>query len=165
MRKTERPLSLLLLVSLLLSNTARPTEMPSPQLSKEPLTEEISYRLLKSDRRQFGKELSVANYAVSVDCLLDRPQVEQLICRVLQNERPAPFSILSIEIFYKLDKSFAAIGLESQGNKRRQYGLAGYLWNMKLPNQQDRLMVYRDVQGNILDPPKFYYFDHTKACK
>ena len=121
--------------------------------------EEISYRLLDFNRRQFG-DTKIANYAISIDRFLDRPQIEQLICQILQKEKPTYFSILSIEISYKLDKRVSAL-LEREW---MEHIIAGYHWNIELPDQPLRLMIFRDVQGNFLDPTQFYDFDYAKAC-
>jgi hypothetical protein len=124
-------------------------------------TEEISYRLLDFNRRQFG-DTKIANYAISIDRFLDRPQIEQLICQILQKEKPTYFSILSINISYNLAKR---IPLPLLGSEWMEHVIASYQWNIELPNQPLPLMIFRDVQGNFLDPPQFYDFDHTKACK
>jgi hypothetical protein len=126
-------------------------------------TEEISYRLLDFNRRQFG-DTKIANYAISIDRFLDRPQIEQLICQILQKEKPTYFSILSIEISYNLDKRIPPV-LPNLDRELMKHLIAGYQWNIELPNDSLQLMIFRDVQGNFLDPPQFYDFDHTKACK
>jgi hypothetical protein len=127
------------------------------------VAEEMPYRLLHSDWRQFGTT-KIANYAISIDRFLDRPQIEQLICQVLQDEKPSSYAILSIVIFYNLEKWIPG-GLPSLDSERRWHYIAGYLWNRDLPNRTKQLTVYRDVHGNFLDPPQFYDFDHTKVCK
>jgi hypothetical protein len=125
--------------------------------------EEISYHLLDLDIRQIGDAKAVS-YSISIDRFLDHPQIEQLICQVFRKEKSSFYSMLSVLIFYDLDKYIPG-GLPSLDRERREHTIAVYSWSIELPDQPLRLAVYRDVQGNFLDPPKFYDFDHAKACK
>ncbi len=128
------------------------------------MPEEISYRLLDSSTRQFGK-MTTANYTVSVDRFLDRSQIEQLICEVIRDQKPAPSSILGISIFYNLDKALVTGGLPSLERERLEHIIADYAWNISLPDKRDRLLIWRDAQGKLIDKATFHEFDHTKACK
>ncbi len=122
----------------------------------------IRYRLLELDRRQPGNT-EIAGYAISIDRFLDRPQVEQLICQMLRNEKPVNFSMLSILIFYNLD-AYIPGGFPSFDRERREHYIAIYRWALKIPVRPDRLVLYRDAKSNLLDPPRFFEFDHRKAC-
>lgn len=124
--------------------------------------EAISYRLLDSSRRKSG-DLIFADYALSVDRFLDRSQVERLICQVLRDQKPAPSSTLGISIFYNLDKAFVTGGLPNLERKRLEHAIADYFWNKSLPEKRNRLLIWRDAEGNLVE--KFYDFDHTTACK
>ncbi|MBZ5498690.1 MAG: hypothetical protein LAP85_20020 [Acidobacteriia bacterium] len=126
------------------------------------MPEKISYRLLDSSRRQFG-DLSAVDYALSVDRFLDRPQIEELICQVLRDQKPAPSSALGISIFYNLDKAFVTGGLPNIEQRRLDHAIADYFWNKSLPDKRNRLLIWRDARGNLVK--KFYDFDHTDACK
>ncbi len=125
--------------------------------------EELSYRLLDLNRRQFG-DTKIANYAISIDRFLDLPQINQLICQMLRKEKPTNFSLLSIEILFGTNKPISG-GLPSLEREWLEHIVATYSWSINLPNRPIRLVVWRDAQGNLLDPPQFYDFDHTKACK
>jgi hypothetical protein len=125
--------------------------------------EEISYPLLDLDIRQIGDAKAVS-YSISIDRFLDRPQIEQLICQVLRKEKPAFSSMLSVLIFFGTDHYMPG-GLPSLDTERAEHTIAIYNWSIDLPDRPKRLMVRRDGQGNFLDPPQFYDFDHAKACK
>ena len=125
-------------------------------------TDELSYRVLYSSNRPGGRSIG---YVVSVDHLLDRNQIEKLICRVLLNEKAPTSSIVGVSIYYKLDKYVPTGGLPNLEAELREHDVADYLWNADFPGARKRLTVIRDAKGNILDPPQANEFDHTTACR
>ena len=97
----------------------------------------------------------------SLDCC----DVERLICRVLFEQKPESFSGLQISIYHDLDEYIPPAGAPTLEAKLWDHALASYMWNVKLPDIKNRLMVERNTRGEDLNPPQFYDFDHTVACK
>jgi hypothetical protein len=125
------------------------------------MSEEIPYRFLEPP--YIDAKSTTINYQVSVDRFLDRLQIEQLICRVLRDHKPISFRELRISIFYKLDEWLFTGGFAPLERKYREHIIAEYWWTMSLSDKRDRLLISRDVKGNLV--PAFYEFDHTKSCK
>jgi len=131
--------------------------------AQQKMTEELPYHLLHLDRGTIVGLTSVG-YAVSVDRLLDRQDIEKLVCQVLLKEKPPKASMLSVSIYYKLNEYLLTGGLPNLEANLRNHALADYIWNMSLPAMRHRLLVLRDIQGELLPSPQGYDFDHTKGC-
>ena len=125
------------------------------------MSEAVSYRILDAPYNNIDN--TIINYSVSIDRFLDRSQIGQIICQVIRDKKPASFKILTISIYYGLDKWIPGGPLFER--EYREHIVAEYLWNISLPEKRDRLLLLRDAQGGLMEPPMFYDFDHTKACK
>jgi hypothetical protein len=129
------------------------------------LTYEIPYRLLHSEMWKANEPSGTAFYAVSVPELLDRTELEKLICEIISKERPPNFyPRLHISIYHNLDEYIPPMGAPGLEAKLRNHALASYIWNVTLPEAQNRLIIDRDNRGNALNPPEGFNFDHMKAC-
>jgi hypothetical protein len=120
------------------------------------------YRLLYSQRPGANSPIRDFGYVVSVDSYLDRSEVEKLICRVIQKEKPVDATRVSISVYHKLEKYAPTGGLPNAELRDRL--VASYIRNAKLQAAQNTLVLVRDTAGNSLNPPQGYEFDHTKSC-
>jgi hypothetical protein len=131
------------------------------QAPKSTMQEEIHYDLLKPPYNKSGS--TDIGYMLSVDSFLDRQQIEHLVCKVIQSEKPASYSTLAIQVYYKLDRWIPG-GILFENEYHEKY-IASYGWVKNLPDRHRRLFVVRDAQGNLYERPKIYEFDHEKDCK
>src|SRR6266404_4278332 len=107
---------------------------------------EIPYRLLWSDKLGEG-DRSQIGYVVSVDRLLDRADIEKLICQVVLKENPLRFSWLAISIYHQLNDYMPPNGAPTLEAILRDHAVAYYRWNVSLPDSRNRLLLVRNRQG------------------
>ncbi len=122
------------------------------------------YQLLQAKNRKI-REGTVINYAVSVDKLLNHEQIAKLICLVIRNHKPSSYAILTVTIYYKLDKLPPYVIYTPGGNNIEDGLIATYVWNRDVPSNHIRLTIWRDISGNILKPAMSIDYSHETDCK
>jgi len=127
---------------------------------------DVPYRLLSSRVSGSTESIKESDYNVSVDRYPDASEIKSVVCRLIRNEKPAGYDILSVGIYYKLDQYVP----EREGDVddaalHRERRIAQYHWNKDSPKDNRRLVVSRDAKGQSLSQWRFYDFDHTKACR
>ncbi len=116
---------------------------------------EIPYRLLRADFAKEGAREKEVAFAVSVDRAMDRTEVEGLVCRILNSEKPPKYQILNIRVFVNLDEYIP----DDESSQ-----LAWYVWNRTLPRVRGRLVMMKTMDGGTLDPWQSREFNHEKVC-
>jgi hypothetical protein len=126
----------------------------------------VPFRKLSSHESGSAQTVKEFDYNVSVDQYLDVAAAKNVICRLILNEKPLVYDILSAGIYYKLDRYIS----ESDGDvadaaELRNRRIAQYHWNKDSPKDSRRLVLTKDAKGQTLREWRFYDFDHTKTCK
>src|SRR5579884_1302979 len=74
----------------------------------------IKYRLLHSRPTDATKE---AEYVASVDVPLGTPEIEGVICQIIEHEKPRDYRLLNISIYYALDEYIPSAGARALADK------------------------------------------------
>jgi len=117
----------------------------------------IPYRLLdvKAPANVSPERLS---YFVSVQNFLENSTVEELICQVIDKEKPAQGRDIGIAVYQGVERlSFADLVF---GGEHNNHDIAIYLWS----SGYARLSILRGPHGERLTPIKIYAFDHVTNC-
>ncbi len=125
-----------------------------------PVKAEIPYQLLKvtkpSDRDSgVGTRLS---YFISVQNFLDKSAVENLICGVIEKQKPPQGVELGIQVFQGLE-TISTLDLVLGGEVYR-HDLAIYISG----SNYGRLSILRNPEGARLTPIQTYDFDYVQGC-
>ena len=119
---------------------------------------QIPYRLLEADKTPDKGATKRLSYFISVENFLDKSAVEEVICEVIEKEKPQQVPELKIAIYQGLQTiSISALVF---GGEPYEHDVAIYVWS---PNYS-RLSILRDPQGVRLTPIKIYEFDHVQSC-
>src|SRR5712675_1923764 len=112
------------------------------------------------------KNVREFEYNVSVDQYLEVPGIKSVVCQLIRNEKPGGYEILSLGIYYKLDKYITETERDvADAARHREQRIAQYHWNKDSPKDSRRLVVSKDAKGNPLPEWRYYDFDHTKSCR
>lgn len=110
-------------------------------------------------------------YAVSVDHWLDLQNMRDVVCHVVDVEKPTNYRSLAIHIYFNLDKypewfADGGPGFVDPGQKQlAERSISNYDWNVvDFPEKLTRLMIVRDTRGEAFSTPRSENFDHTKDC-
>jgi hypothetical protein len=122
-------------------------------------TNEIPHRVLHEDRLTAGR-MQTAFYAVDVEGLLTRADIERVVCQTLGKQKPEPLSRVQISIYRGLDRYIPPDGDPVLEAKLRDHAVANYIWNINAPQARDGLTI---VKGQVVGPQS-YPFDHTTMC-
>jgi hypothetical protein len=126
----------------------------------------IPFHLLSSSDSGTTKNVREFEYNVSVEQHLEVPGIKNVICQLIRTEKPVGYEILSLGIYYKLDRYIAEADRDvAEGARHREQRIAQYHWNKDSPKDSRRLVVSKDAKGNSLPEWRYYDFDHTKSCR
>jgi hypothetical protein len=127
---------------------------------KTEMTAAPTYRLLDSQvLPQEGRA-----YVVSISKPLSVASLKVLVCRVVADEKPSDAHRLSIAIFLNLEQFIPSLNDPVLMKKNDSHRVAGYDWNIGLPNSKQRLSIAMDEAGKPLKKWMLVDFDHTKSC-
>jgi hypothetical protein len=126
----------------------------------------VPFHLLSSSDSGTTKNVREFEYNVSVEQYLEVPGIKSVVCQLVRNEKPSGYEILSLGIYYKLDRYVAEADRDvAEGAHHREQRIAQYHWNKDSPKDSRRLVVSKDVKGKSLPEWRYYDFDHTKSCR
>jgi hypothetical protein len=126
----------------------------------------VPFHLLSSSDSGSTKNVREFDYNVSVDQYLEVPGLKSVVCQLVRNEKPSGYEILSLGIYYKLDRYIAETERDvAEGARHREQRIAQYHWNKDSPKDSRRLVVSKDAKGKSLPEWRYYDFDHTKSCR
>jgi hypothetical protein len=126
----------------------------------------VPFHLLSSNDSGTTKNVREFEYNVSVDQYLEVPGIKSVVCQLIRNEKPSGYEILSLGIYYKLDRYIAETERDvADGARHRELRIAQYHWNKDSPKDSRRLVVSKDAKGKSLPEWRYYDFDHTKSCR
>jgi hypothetical protein len=126
----------------------------------------VPFHLLSATDSGTTKNVREFEYNVSVEQYLEVPGIKNVICQLIRNEKPRGYEILSLGIYYKLDRYIAETERDvAEGARHREQRIAQYHWNKDSPKDSRRLVVSKDAKGNSLPEWRYYDFDHSKSCR
>ena len=126
----------------------------------------VPYRLIGTRHSSPADSIRETEYNISVEQNLDASSIRNAICQVLKNEKPAGYEVLSVSIYYKLERYIPEDGIDTKDAAEiRERRIARYHWSKDSPKDKRRLVVTKDPKGLPLKDWRFYDFDHTKACR
>jgi len=126
----------------------------------------VPFHLLSSSDSGTTKNVREFEYNVSVEQHLEVPGIKSVICQLIRKEKPGGYEILSLGIYYKLDRYIAEADRDvADGARHREQRIAQYHWNKDSPKDSRRLVVSKDAKGNSLPEWRYYDFNHTKSCR
>ena len=126
----------------------------------------VPFHLLSSSDSGTTKNVREFEYNVSVEQHLEVPGIKNVICQLIRKEKPGGYEILSLGIYYKLDRYIAEADRDvADGARHREQRIAQYHWNKDSPKDSRRLVVSKDAKGNSLPEWRYYDFNHTKSCR
>lgn len=126
----------------------------------------VPYRLLSSRESGSPGTIKEFDYNVSVDSYLEVSDVKNVICRLISDEKPQRYEILSIGVYYKLDRYVhAGEGEPADSAEYREHRIVQYHWNKDSPKDSRRLVVIKDAKGKSLPEWRFHDFNHMKSCR
>jgi len=140
------------------------------QASQETDSKAPKYRLVHSSLPKSGDSLRNFDYAVSVDHWLDLQSIRNVVCHVVDVEKPTNYRSLMIEIYFNLDEypEWIADGggdfIDPGQQKLAEHSISYYAWHVDLPDKKNRLLIARDAGGVRLASPGSDDFDHTRDC-
>ena len=114
--------------------------------------------VIASEPKPGEQQRLFVGYFISVQNFLDQAAVENLICAVIEKEKPPQGVDFGIEVFQGLE-TITTIDLVL-GGEVYKHDLALYNWS---PGH-GRLSILRDPQGVQLTPVRSYEFDHVHSC-
>ena len=126
----------------------------------------VPFHLLSSSDSGTTKNVREFEYNISVEQHLEVPGIKSVICQLIRTEKPSGYEILSLGIYYKLDRYIAETDRDvADGARHREQRIAQYHWNKDSPKDSRRLVVSKDAKGNSLREWRYYDFDHAKSCR
>ena len=124
----------------------------------------VPFLLLSSSDSGTTKNVREFEYNVSVEQYLDPSAIKSVVCQLIRKEKPGGYEILSLGIYYKLDRYIAESDRDvAEGARHRERRIAQYHWNKDSPKDSRRLVVSKDA--NSMTEWRYYDFDHTKSCR
>src|SRR3954469_24042553 len=89
----------------------------------------IPFHLLSSSDSGTTKNVREFEYNVSVEQHLEVQGIKNVICQVIRTEKPVGYEILSLGIYYKLDRYIAEAERDvAEGARHREQRIAQYHW-------------------------------------
>jgi len=126
----------------------------------------VPFHLLSLSDSGTTKNVREFEYNVSVEKYLEASGIKNVVCQLIRNEKPSGYEVLSLGIYYKLDRYIAETDRDvADGARHRERRIAQYHWNKDSPKDSRRLVVSKDAKGNSLTEWRYYDFDHTKSCR
>jgi len=126
----------------------------------------IPFHLLSSSDSGTTKNVREFEYNVSVEQHLEVQGIKNVICQLIRSQKPSGYEILSLGIYYNLDRYIAESERDvAEGARHREQRIAQYHWNKDSPKDSRRLVVSKDAKGNSLPEWRYYDFDHSKSCR
>ena len=126
----------------------------------------VPFHLLSSTDSGTTKNVREFEYNVSVEQYLEASAIKNVVCQLIRKEKPSGYEILSLGIYYKLDRYIAEADRDvADGARHRERRIAQYHWNKDSPKDSRRLVVSKDAKGNSLTEWRYYDFDHAKSCR
>jgi len=126
----------------------------------------VPFLLLSSSDSGTTRNVREFEYNVSVEQYLDPSAIKSVVCQLIRKEKPGGYEILSLGIYYKLDRYIVETDRDvAEGARHRERRIAQYHWNKDSPKDSRRLVVSKDAKGNSLTEWRYYDFDHTKSCR
>lgn len=125
----------------------------------------LPYRLLSSRRSGDAGEVIESDYNISVDRYLDVTATRDVICRLMRTENPKGYDVLSVGIYYMLDRYIPESERDLKDSvQQREHRIAQYHWSKDSPKDSRRLVFNRDPKGQPLAEWRFNNFNHSKDC-
>ena len=126
----------------------------------------MPFHLLSSRQSATSESINEADFNISVDRNLDVSGVKSVICQLIRAEKPRGYEILSIGVYYKLDRYSPESERDLQETaEHREHRIAQYHWSKDSPKDGRRLVINKDAKGQPLGTWRFYNFDHSKECR
>ncbi len=125
-----------------------------------------AYRLLSARESPPAAKVREFDFNISVEKYLEVDEARSLICAVVRDQKPQAYEVLSIGIYYKLERHTATEDGEGASDAElREHRLVQYHWSKDAPKDNRRLVITRDAKGQILSTWRFLNFDHSRSCR
>ena len=128
--------------------------------------QDIPYQVLDTRLPSHTDSIMDSSYVISVGSVLVVKDVQNLICRVFQQNVQMPADRIAIRVYYNLSEYVPPVHEYSKTAERlKKHQLAYYLWSNRAPDSTQRLALTMDARGKPLKRWQYYDFNHTKDCQ